>query len=874
MWVFDLNRKAPPRVLWLDTEGNMSARPSVRRARAIAVFALAAACNQTPPAVGPAVDAPLTAAGPAVALTAAKVNAARQVYVMYRVTKDGKPVTDTAAAALAPRWTLAALGTEPVSGLRAWYSHLLTGAQTAPSLPIAGPGTPAAQVRTNATQPGVDAGGTLQSLGDGTFIYTFGTPLPAGYDDTETLRVGVWLDGAPTGTSLTAATLDFVPGGGSPLLREVVRDEDCGQCHGTPRGHDGKRTNTRLCVTCHTWQSSDPDTVDPAAPAAATAATNPNPLEFGRLIHRVHRGKYLPTLYKASSPDAAPDLLTTTTALPLPFASNRTSATGTNPPVLGRRFSVVRSPEPERVYGRILSRSENGQPGKTLAAGILFPRDYRDCDACHAGAAQATIALTQEISRRTCHGCHADVWFDTAVPPDQHHLAHPGGIQADDSACAGCHVAGGATPYAPLAEVHGAIVKNPRYSKPAITILEVRDFKPGLHPTIVFTVSDRNGYLDSLLAPTPAYDQQTPASPVPRALTRLSLTVGGPETDFSWVAVPLTATTSQTLVPVSETIIPVPTGGTAPVADAQKRFSYTMTWTVPDFVQGKWFVTVETRRSLATTHFHTDTDTFDWPYTGETVTEYNDNAFAWFTTGAAGPATLDPAARRQVVSTEKCNACHLRLGLHGGGRNQVENCLVCHAPERTDWSRRPKLSPSNLVNLSTISTLIDGTTGLPTFWGTYDNVEERTIHFKVMIHRIHTGAGSGPAALSESEPFTIYGNGTSPLNAFFFDEAKFPGDLADCTLCHVGKSYLPEEVPASALPTLANETAGLMHTGTAIHVEGEPAVLPMRAACLGCHDTAAAWYHSGKNTAGTTERCPSCHGEGASYSVTKVHRLQ
>jgi OmcA/MtrC family decaheme c-type cytochrome len=858
----------------------MRARPFLRFTAASAALALVAACEpMQAPVVGPPVDAPLTAAGPAITLTAAKVNPSRQVYVMYRVTKDGKPVAADTAAALEPSFTLAALGVEPVTGVPAWYSHLLTGAQTAASLPIAGPGTPPAQVLTDARQPGVDAGGTVTDLGDGTFIYTFATALPAGYDVTQTLRVGAWLEGAAKGTALTTATLDFVPAGGTAASRELVLDADCAGCHGTPRGHEGKRTGTRLCVTCHTWQSADPDTVDPAAPAAATAATNPNPLEFGRLIHRIHRGKSLPTLYKASSAAAAPDLLTTTSPLPLPFASNRTGSTGTNPPVLGRKFSVVRYPHGERVFGRILSRSENEQPGKTLAAGILFPRDYRDCDACHAGAAAAS-ALTLEISRRNCHGCHTDVWFDGAVPPDQHHFAHPGGVQVDDAACAGCHVAGGATVYAPLAEVHGALLKSARYQEPVITILEVRDFKPGMNPTVVFTISDRNGLYDNLTAPTPAADLGTPASIVPRALTRLSLIVGGPSEDFRWVAVPVTATTSTTVIPFSETIIPAAAGMTVPVADAQRRYAFTIgtnpanPWVVPDFASGKWFVTMETRRAIATTLFDTTTRTFAWPYTGETVTEHADNAWTWFTVGADGPAQLDRTSRRQIVSTEKCNACHLRLGLHGGGRNQVENCLVCHAPERTDWSRRPKLLPDNVVNLSTISPTLDPVTGLPTYWGTYDNLEERTIHFKVMIHRIHTGGGSGPAALSESEPFAIYGNGTSPLNAFFFDEAAFPGDLADCTLCHVGTSYEVEAVPSTALATLANETSGLMHTGTAIHVEGEPATPPIQAACLGCHDTAAAHFHAAKQTSGTTERCASCHGATAPYSVAKMHGLR
>ena len=86
------------------------------------------------------------------------------------------------------------------------------------------------------------------------------------------------------------------------LLGERIRatvERTAIDCH-------GRRVGVKLCLTCHTWQCTDPDTADPAALDAtlpATKAAFPNPMEMGRLIHRIHRGKALPTLFLAS--DAA-----------------------------------------------------------------------------------------------------------------------------------------------------------------------------------------------------------------------------------------------------------------------------------------------------------------------------------------------------------------------------------------------------------------------------------------------------------------------------------------------------------------------------------------------------------------------------------------
>ena len=42
-------------------------------------------------------------------------------------------------------------------------------------------------------------------------------------------------------------------------------------------------------------------------------------------------------------------------------------------------------------------------------------------------------------------------------------------------------------------------------------------------------------------------------------------------------------------------------------------------------------------------------------------------------------------ARRQVVSTEKCSACHADLAfVHGGTRAATQECTICHNPSLAD----------------------------------------------------------------------------------------------------------------------------------------------------------------------------------------------
>jgi OmcA/MtrC family decaheme c-type cytochrome len=590
----------------------------------------------------------------------------------------------------------------------------------------------------------------------------------------------------------------------------------------------------------------------------ATAATDPNPLELGRLVHRIHRGKNLPTLYQSSSSAVPAPALDAGNDLPAPFAPENATT-----PLVGRKYSVVGFRSHEVVYGRVLQRIENAQAPKTLATGVVFPRDLRGCGACHDGAPDRSQTV-DAISRRTCSGCHPDVWFGaTPATTDGAHVAHAGGPQLADGACRRCHVDPPSLPgdklYAPISgpsSAHVVPAESPHHSRPTIEIVGVTGMRPGQTPAVHFRVKDRAGPLGPELdAPVPEYepDAATTASRVPRALGppsgTFSIQIAGPTIpDYAAGVATWDPIVSGTAAGNPDPYLLTTVTGSSEWAE----YVYTFTSTIPAAASGTWAVAIEGRRRKKLGHYDKATYTFVWPYTGESVTESPDNPIVYVDT-ATGSWTADAvgAPRRRVVSEEKCLRCHGRFELHGGQRHQVEYCLVCHNPNATDWSRRPKQA-SGAVDLAK----------------TWDGLEERSIHFKVMVHRIHTGGREGAASLASLEPHVIYGYG-GPL---FFDEGLFPNDLRNCTLCHEGKSYLVEAVPEGAPGTIANETPTIRHSAAGTHASGEPRTPPVQAACTGCHATGATLEHVAAKTSGGVETCANCHAKGA-LSVEVAHGL-
>lgn len=116
-------------------------------------------------------------------------------------------------------------------------------------------------------------------------------------------------------------------------------------------------------------------------------------------------------------------------------------------------------------------------------------------------------------------------------------------------------------------------------------------------------------------------------------------------------------------------------------------------------------------------------------------------AYAFRPDGGAATDTRD------VVKTASCDGCHTRLEAHGGGRREVQLCIMCHNRQ------------------------------------TFDANTGNALDFPVLIHKIHMGENL-PSVL-EGEPYQIVGFENAVND---FSTVVFPQDIRHCGVCH-GTSF-------------------------------------------------------------------------------------
>jgi OmcA/MtrC family decaheme c-type cytochrome len=195
------------------------------------------------------------------------------------------------------------------------------------------------------------------------------------------------------------------------------------------------------------------------------------------------------------------------------------------------------------------------------------------------------------------------------------------------------------------------------------------------------------------------------------------------------------------------------------------------------------------------------------------------------------PATGQKAASgREIVATSHCNECHKNLGgfpgidpgadsavFHGGNRNEVGYCVVCHTDQRK-YGR-------------TEAVVVAG--------GNYDGVSTNRINGLAVgnlaphIHKLHMSANLTKIGYN-------YGG------IAYETACKFPQDVRNCTKCHDGSA------------TSTNKTA-----------QGDNwMTVPQRAACGACHD--------GINFAGTakTDTGSSLGFQGTGITLADAKRLK
>lgn len=173
--------------------------------------------------------------------------------------------------------------------------------------------------------------------------------------------------------------------------------------------------------------------------------------------------------------------------------------------------------------------------------------------------------------------------------------------------------------------------------------------------------------------------------------------------------------------------------------------------------------------------------------------------------------------RRMIVDDAKCESCHSNLSLHGTNRHDANaSCQSCHRPDATDAAVR-----------------LEG--------------EDEAIHFKYMVHKLHRGADL-------DRGYVVYGYRSSVHD---YSHVEYPGDLRNCETCHVDDTHLLP-LPDYALDTVAP-------------ADYWSPLSPTASTCMSCHDSLDAAAHTQANTSELGESCNLCHGQGAAFSVEKVH---
>ena len=385
---------------------------------------------------------------------------------------------------------------------------------------------------------------------------------------------------------------------------------------------------------------------------------------------------------------------------------------------------------------------------------IVFPQDVRNCTTCHAAGPAQADAWKQNPSRAVCGSCHDDVNFATG----QNHVNLP---QIDDKQCHGCHVSQETLPFdASIPGAHDVPNNSPSLPGIVLSILNIQNATPGSSPTVTFQVTDKAG------------------NPVDiTQLTTIRMILGGNNVDYG--VQPAGMRVSET--PTKAT--PGPNG----------TYVYTMTNKLPATATGSYTISMEAANAVTLMG-------------GTTVqTTATDSAAPIEQYFSVDGSPL--VARREVVSTAKCGACHQNLAfVHGGSRPSTKECVICHNP-----------------------TLTDGTS-------------KQSVSLATQIHSIHRGDAL-------ANPYIL---GTTN-----YQDVRFPGDLRDCNTCHLSGTYQVDNVGAQA--TVASPGGFTPTTG------------PIAAACQGCHDDKATASHALSNTTALGEACLACHGNNAEFAVDAVH---
>lgn len=750
-----------------------------------------------------------------------------------------------------------------------WVNYLVTTVATAT--------TPAA-----ATRPTRDREGTLVDNGDGTYQYTFARDITqiqaqvnaftyAGnnrradlgdltYNPNLTHRLVIEYGGEIPDTdpevifkNALNVIYDFIPATGARVTaantqREIVLTKWCNECHGNPGDptdltdqgyglgittpHDG-RVDTRYCTVCHTSQRA-----------------------YGRAISTATAGAFTGNTYV-------------------------TNEGGGEVEVLGEFVTLVH---------KIHMGSELSETGYNYAGvrfnDIVYTQSAALCRKCHRDTTAEQRAQAPQAenwhsmpSRKACGSCHDSVNFVTGA-------GHSAGnvVQLNDAGCTACHNS------TAVKGSHALTFTSTFNPDPTPGFTNFRyEILPG--SATVAAGTQNLSFKFRILADNTPVTFVAPAASVTAPLTGFT---GSPSFLLAY-ALPQ---------PENGISTPIDYNNRGMVAGQPEAVSIAFLLSTANAARGN----IAARDANG---YYTATINSAFPagaslravgiqgsFTQQGVTEHAGR----FAVSVIEPVQGD-TARRRVVDSAKCARCHERLEFHGGSRVlETQLCVVCHNPNFTSSGRTitdAKLSTFAFTPLQEEILLgwdpaFDQTTP-----GYALLFPETSNNFKDMIHGIHAGE-------ERTTPFRDVRNGPGAGRITLINaaEIRFPNLMQECEVCHVSagnnqptyRANLPDNVlpsthvirNATDPETIASVTAA---RNTVPNLE-DLVVAPTTAACISCHDTAAAKAHMQANgaqlgaglngptytnlgvarsTLNEIEQCALCHGPGRIADVVVVH---
>lgn len=448
---------------------------------------------------------------------------------------------------------------------------------------------------------------------------------------------------------------------------------------------------------------------------------------------------------------------------------------------------------------------------------VHYPRDHRECTACHAGSGDAdsyAVATPngenwrEFPTRSACGACHDDLDFGL----------HYGG-QSNDDQCRGCHSLGGVA--GSVTESHFNAVRAATGSY-RFDILDVQNTGPGEQPTIdLQVVNPRNNDEPYDILNDEPFVQGGGASRIAASIawsTTDYTNTGNDDPEASAVVFDVLSSAENIGDNVFRVTSPVaiPDGSTEPFVAAT----------------GSGAATIEGHPAEVT-----DSAVVRIPVA---------NVLTYFSIDEPGDV---PTPRREITDLSLCLNCHDTVSLHGANRtDNLQACATCHNPRNTDREvREIALVP-------------------PT-----DGKDEESLDFKTMIHAIH-------AAGFRESPLQIVGFRGFSTHVYDENTVHYPAPLGNCRSCHIGESF---DLPLAGAVLGTTVDTGDDHNSPVDDVVVSPASAVCASCHDSADSIAHMEMYGGDfstsqlfiDNGTTTEQCTDCHSPGGFSDISEAHGL-